>query len=670
MATVKDKEVLDVPEEKKEEIKKEPEVKLIESEKDNNYVRVSDEDKLLRQIDNEYRLAKKFYDPIFNTNIKRLKLYNNQKKDPKAIGDPLLFTIMSTLHAATYDDRMTVEWLPIETGDVETAEHLNMLSQYDYSAMNKNVLDYDVLWDMFFFSYGITELVSFDREKMIPVPKLLDPLTFLYDPQGSQFEPGDEQMRFFGSEVLLTKSQMKEAGVYRHISEVKEGAEKKDLVNQARYARQELSGGQSNDSNSEDSLGDNDLFKVLQWRTNFDGMKLRVELSNGMKLINRIQEVKHDNWGITVKKCWPIAHQFRGVSVPDLTEDKQRKRSIIQNLGVKALQSQVYPRFVYDPDKIKNKADLKFGLNKHIPATGGVSGALEPVKKDSPDMNFYSYMMDLMDSAAQRATATPEIQQGTVSKEQRTLGELNLVAQRVDTRYSLIVKNVMNGEKDFWRQWYKLYKMYFKGKISKKVIRLAGLKGGEFRNLTRENIITTHDPDIEIQSKILNDASNIRKLSQFAQVLQVSGADPTTDRRYGIKHFAELAGMTTDEIDDLLPQTIDEMIAENQNKALNQNKLVPVLNTDNHIVHIKMHCKANATKEAVAHIETHKKALLMQQQNPDLIPLGPQMAEEEQGTQPGNEGVVSPGSAQGSQQVSPSNSAKLSQGQGFEQIRT
>jgi len=646
--------------ESKEEVKKE--------EKDNNYIKVSDEEALIRQIESEYQMAKKFSEPIFKKDLLNMKLYNNQKRDPKAVGDPLLFTIMSTLHAATYDDRLSVKWLPIEAGDVKTAENINMLCQYDYSAMNKSALDNQMLWDMFFYSYGIVELVEFDREKMLPVHKLVDPATFLYDPQGATFKPGDEQIRFCGNEFLITKPRMKELGVYRHIDEIKQGAERHDRIVQAKDARQELQGGQANTKDQEEDLGDNNQYKGLLWRTNFDGMKVRVELFNERKLISRIQEIKYDNWGLTSKHCWPIAHQFRGVSVPDMCEDKQRKRSVIMNIGIKSLQAQLYPRFLYDPDKIRNKADLKFGLNKHIPATGGITGALEPVKKDSPDMGFFNYMMETMDSSVQRATATPEIQQGVVSKEQRTLGELNLVAQRVDTRYQLIVKNVMSGEKDYWRQWYLLYKTYFKEGISKKSIRLAGLKNGEFRELTRENIIAKVDPDVKIESKILTDAANMRKAGQFAQVLDVAGEDPTVDRRWGEKHIAELSGMNEEEINDLFPPTLDEMIAENQNIKLNENKPVPVLGTDNHIVHIQIHNKANATKATIAHIETHKQAMLIQQQNPELYETQQGTAEEEMGSQPGNEGVISPRPVRGTRNMNPSDKAKLSQNN-VEQVR-
>ena len=657
------------PQETKPE-KEETEVKGSnkKEDKDNNYIKVSDEEKLLRQIENEYRIAKAFSEPIFKKDLLNMKLYNNQKRDPKAIGDPLLFTTMSTLHAATYDDRLTIKWLPVESGDVKQAENINMLCQYDYSAMEKAAMDNQMLWDMFFYSYGIVELVEFDREKMLPVHKLVDPATFLYDPQGATFKPGDEQMRFNGNEFLITKPRMEELGVYRNIDDIRQGAERHDRVSQAVEARQELQGGQANTKDQEEDLGENNQYKGLLWRTNFDGMKIRVELFNERKLIGRIQEIKDDNWGLTSKHCWPIAHQFRGVSVPDMTEDKQRKRSVIQNLGIKALQAQVYPRFVYDPDKIRNKADLKFGLNKHIPATGGIVGALDTVRKDSPDMNFYSYMMEMMDGAAQRATATPEIQQGVVSKEQRTLGELNLVAQRVDTRYQLIVKNVMSGDKDYWRQWYMLYKRHFKEGISEKSIRLAGLKNGEFRKLTRENIITKVDPDIRIESKILTDAANMRKSGQFMQVLQVAGEDPTADRRWAEKHLAQLSGMNEDEINDFFPPTLDEMIAENQNIMLNEDEPVPVKGTDNHIVHIQIHNKANATKATIAHIETHKQAMLVQQQNPDFYEEEQGTAEGEMGSQPGDEGAVSGRPVTGQRNANASDEAKLSQNK-VEQIR-
>ena len=643
--------------------------KVAKDEKDNNYIQVSDEEALIRQIENEYQMAKKFSEPIFKKDLLNMKLYNNQKRDSKAIGDPLLFTIMSTLHAATFDDRLSTKWLPVESGDVQTAENINMLCQYDYHAMDKAEMDNQMLWDMFFYSYGIVELVEFDREKMLPVHRLVDPATFLYDPQGATFKPGDEQIRFCGNEFLITKSRMEELGVYRNVDEVKQVAERHDRVSQASEARQELQGGQANTKDQEEDLGENNQYKGLLWRTNFDGKKLRVELFNERKLICRIKEIEYDNWGLVSKHCWPIAHQFRGVSVPDMVEDKQRKRSVIMNIAIKSAQAQLYPRFVYDPDKIRNKADLKFGLNKHIPATGGINGALEPVRKDTPDMAFYNYMMETMDSAVQRATATPEIQQGIVSKEQRTLGELNLVAQRVDTRYQLIVKNVMMGDREYWKQWYMLYKKHFKEGISKKSIRLSGLKNGEFRELTRENIIAKTDPDIAIESKILNDAANIRKAGQFIQVLDVAGQDPTVDRRWAEKHLAELVGMSQDEIDDFFPPTVDELVAENQNIMLNKNEPVPVLHTDNHIVHIQIHNKANATKATIAHIETHKQAMLLQQQNPEMFEAQQGTAEEEMGSQPGNEGMVSGGPVRETRNINASDRAKLSQNQ-VEQIRT
>ena len=127
--------------------------------------------------------------------------------------------------------------------------------------------------------------------------------------------------------------------------------------------------------------------------------------------------------------------------------------------------------------------------------------------------------------------------------------------------------------------------------------------------------------------------------------------------------------MTEDEINDFFPPTLDEMIAENQNIALNEDKPVPVAGTDNHIVHIQIHNKANATKSAIAHIETHKQAMLVQQQNPGLYEEELGTAEEEMGSQPGNEGVVSPGAVKNTRNVSPSNEAKLSQNT-VEQIRT
>jgi hypothetical protein len=86
-----------------------------------------------------------------------------------------------------------------------------------------------------------------------------------------------------------------------------------------------------------------------------------------------------------------------------------------------------------------------------------------------------------------------------------------------------------------------------------------------------------------------------------------------------------------DEVDRLLPPTIDEMRAEDENEKLSDNKLegVQIQATDDHKTHMEIHGKAKDTKAKFAHIEAHKRAMMIQRNNPELFapflqPQGPQ----------------------------------------------
>lgn len=70
----------------------------------------SDLSALAEQIGKEYDLSARFMKPKRDKWGVRLKLYNNQKRNDEAVGDPLLFTTFNTVFAALWDDRMQQEW--------------------------------------------------------------------------------------------------------------------------------------------------------------------------------------------------------------------------------------------------------------------------------------------------------------------------------------------------------------------------------------------------------------------------------------------------------------------------------------------------------------------------------------------------------------------------------
>lgn len=133
-------------------------------------------EKLEKQFQTEFKIGYDYIKPKIDEWGLRLKLYNNQKRDKEAIGDPLLFTIMQVVLATLYSDTLVCEYQPVEEGDEETAETLNMLMDHDYPKMMMPQQTYDWDWDALFFGRSYLLMMDFDRELMMPLPEVLNPM--------------------------------------------------------------------------------------------------------------------------------------------------------------------------------------------------------------------------------------------------------------------------------------------------------------------------------------------------------------------------------------------------------------------------------------------------------------------------------------------------------------
>lgn len=581
---------------------------------------------LTDQVESEYKLSYWFMKPKWDEWGLRLKLYNNQKRDKSAVGDPLMFTIFQTVLASLYDDRLSSTFEARETGDEEVAENLNDLAIFDYDEMEKDIVDLTWIWDTCFFGRGLVMLMEFDTDKKTPIPENWDPMTVLRDPRAKSVNgdmKGRGKARFIGREIRLTKNEMKDAGIYFNLDKIKpDNMDVKSLVDRNAQLRQEAQGFANTATYQGELKGENATYRLLEWFTYHNGKLCLVTLANDKKTVVRYTELKQKKIPIIDRALYPIANDWDGVSIPDLTEDKQRARAKLTNLGIKVAEAGLYPMYLFDSNKITNKADLNNEQNKYIPVNGSPTGAVQIIQKDSikGDVNF---ILTTLDEGSQKATATPDIQQGSVSGNQRTATELNIVNAKVDTRYSLSAKIFGWSEKRFWQQWYFIYKTYFAEDIYEKSIRISGALGAKFRPLRRENIVATVDPDVKIESRILNEARNYNKLQQFRGYVQMIAQDPNANLRYAMKKMGKLTGLKKDEIDQIFPPTIDELIAEDENTRLENNEIVEVLGTDDHIIHMEIHNKMSDTPAKYAHIQAHKRAMMLKKTNPDLFPTGP-----------------------------------------------
>lgn len=595
--------------------------------------------RIVAQVDEEYRLSFQFNEAKRAQSLRRLKLYNNQRREEDAVGDNLMFTVFNTVHAALYDDRLMASWEGRGgEGDEDVEENLNALAEYDYDVMGKNELDYYWNWDAEFFGRGLVLMMDFDRSDgvMAPVPELIDAVTFIRDPNAKSVNgdmSGKGAMRFGGWEVGASYYDLKGASAYFNINKLRKDYEIKSLLKEAREARA-MAQGYTRNSTAEESLGkfNNYEFNLLNWFTTIKGERYLVTLGNCRTTLVKLVKLKYGKrWPIIDRPFYPMSHDWDGVSIPDLTEDKQRAKAILMNLGLKSATSEALPQYLYDNTRIKNKNDLNWKRDKFIGVTGRVDNAVQPLNKSSIHQSV-NVIMEMLDQGAQKATATPEIQQGVPTDTQRTLGELNLVASKVDTRYSMTAKVYGWSEKQFWRQWYRQYKIHFKNEIDEKIVRIQGALAPVWRPLTRENIIADKDPDVRIESRVISEAKRQRDQQAITAVAQIVIQNPENNRRFFEKKMAKLAGMSKEEIDVAFPKTVDEMQAEDENEQLNAGKLPQISAQDDHQVHINIHAKANQTPESIAHIRAHKKLMVIKRNRPDLFPptQSPQLTGQQQ----------------------------------------
>jgi hypothetical protein len=583
--------------------------------------------RIIAQVNSEYDVAYTHNEAKRAVMLSRLKLYNNQRREASTVGDPLMFTVLNTILASLYDDRLQARWEGRGgQGDDDVEDNLNALANFDYDVMGKDELDYSWDWDACFFGRGLVLLNEFDRTEgiMAPVPEHIPAVTWIRDPRAVSVNgvSGKGSMRFGGYEVGATYWELKDLPGYFNIEGLRKDKEIRSLLQETREAYNAAQG-RENFPQKEESLGkkENYEFNLLNWFTHIQGKKYLVTLGNNRTLLVRLQEVKTDEgkrWPILDRALYPMATDWDGVSIPDLTEDKQRARAVLLNIGLQSAKSDVTPTYLFDQTRIKNKNDLNFRINKFIGVDGRVDNAIAPVQKSTAHQ-YVNLIMDVLDSSAQRATATPEIQQGVVSNEKRTLGELNLVSSKVDTRYSMSAKIFGWSERAFWRLWYQQYKRHFKDEIDEKVIRIQGAMAPIWRPLTRENIIASVDPDVKIESKTISDAKRLREQQAFMGFASLALQDPSNNRRFIQKRLGKLQGLTKEEVDLAFPLTVDEIQAEEENQLLNINKLPKIGIQDDHLVHLDIHSKANQNAYSIAHMRAHKKLMVLKRNRPDLF---------------------------------------------------
>lgn len=596
-----------------------------------------------RQIYYEYNLCWNYRRPKIQKWLYRLKLYNNQRRDEEKVGEPLIYDTHQTVMSILYGDRMAVTFKGRVQGEADQAENLELLAENDYEEMRKEELDYEWDWDSGFFGSGYVLMNDFDTESKTPIPTVIDPTTFIFNP-GMKWvngnRAGEGSLLYGGYEVKLTESMMRKnprtpsnPNGYFNIDALLKTNDLYSLSGESSRLRREAQG--LNDIFTfENSIVENYEYSIYRSFTHIPdpetgiSSKYIIELGNNRMLPIRVIKLENDWWPIIHRKFSPISHDPDGVSIPDLVEDKQRyKATILNDLG-DIVKAEVKPMYLFHEDRFRKTQDFTIKWGKWLPVKGpgALADAAVPLqgKQISP---LVQYVLTYLDNSAKAAFATPDIVQGNLPAAGTPVGTTDLQVSGVSGRHALTARIWGWSEKEFWRQWYFIYDEFFADELGEKILTTEGLfNATKWVPIKRSDIITgnTLGPNIKIESKAISEAAKLRTFQMMQGYVQMIMQDPSiqVDKTYAYRTMGQLI-MHRKKVEAIMPYSVDERTALEENDKLNDEEMPRVTVEQDHNVHLRIHAGAADNPTTQRHIKMHIWMLMQKRSNPSAFPQLP-----------------------------------------------
>ena len=605
-----------------------------------------------RDFYSKYMEAFYFLQPRKRRQVQQIVLLNNLQRGDENIASTLLLTLFNRIMANLYDDKMQIKFVPGEEMDNKKVASLNILAQNDYREMGMDKLDYDWTWDTLFFGRGYMETLRFDKARKIMQPHVINPLVFGYDP----FFDDPQQWRYYWK--WITKSsqeinQLIKAGIIKGIKDAKDIPSGIDpFLWNYKVVRERAKGvtPQADDSYQGDIhqilefFGyDKDGDKAVFW---FDRdfskclYESKLDLRDGEDIIGPGNEiVKTDSkWPIVVKEAFREPHASVVFSVADLLEDKHRARSVLLNLAFLAAKDKANPLYQYNPEKVIDVTQLfSRQIYQHIPVND-VDKAIAPLNTDSAmDPSLQAFMNMLNQEAADPVGTGGSDQQQAKGKETAT--EAAIQQQLNDLAQSLQSKVMQFGVAEFWSAWYQRYLRYSQAG-DEKIATIVGVKGMTFEKIDLGDIKTKYPPGVLVFSAKEAEYKELVERRDLMELIPDFQATFTPD---GMRNFhkyvflPKFQSLDPQTIDILLPDTIDEIRASQENERLGEEEMPQVLPTDNHEQHLAVHAQAKNSWAKWVHIEWHQE-LLSQQKMQAMQQASAQM-NPETGAEPTKKGL-------------------------------
>ena len=580
-----------------------------------------------QKIQTDYIESFQFLQSRKQRQVSQLILLNNLQRGDQNISSTLLLTLFDRLMSSLYDDKIQVKFVPSEEIDQKRINSLNILAQSDYREMDKSKLDYDWCWDTLFFGRGYMETLRFDKKSKTLQPHVINPLMFGYDPY---FE-NVQEWRYYWKWITKSKWELMKlikAGVITGVKDVKEipsgidaqlwsWKSRRDLAKKAVEPANDTSGGEVYQILEYYGYDDEGNKSVYWLDRSFNKILYqdKLDLQDGNDIISPDGKVieTNSNWPIVVKEAFREPHSSVVFSVADLLEDKHRAKSVLLNLAFIAAKDRANPIYGYNPDKVRDVTQFfSRQINQHIPMDDET--AAWPLNTQDPMSAGLVQFISLLTGEANDPVGTGLTAQPVSKQGADTATEAAITQQMNDMAQSLQSKVMQFGEAEFWEHWLARYKRYSK-EGDTKMAAVVGVKGttfekvdlGDFKSKSMPGVLIYSAKEAEYKELVLR-----RDLmTLYPQLMQT--LDPDGMRNFNKHVFFPKFLSDPSLIDVMMPKTLDEIKAEDENDQLAKNKMPKVLDTDNHTTHIYTHYQVVPKTWATwLHINWHEELLAKQ----------------------------------------------------------
>lgn len=580
-----------------------------------------------RDIWSKYDESMQFLQSRKRRQVQQIVLMNNLQRGDENIASTLLLTLFNRTMANLYDDKMQVKFVPGEELDQKKVNSLNILAQNDYREMDKARLDYDWCWDTLFFGRGYMETLRFDPKRKILQPHVINPLVFGYDP----FFEEPQQWRYYWKWITKSSQEINKlisAGIITSITDAKQipsGIDAylwnyKVVRERAKFVTPQADDSYSGDVHQileffgYDGEGD----KCVYWLDR-DFAKIlytkKLDLQDGEDIVGPNGEVVSTNskWPIVVKEAFREPHASVSFSVADLLEDKHRARSVLLNLAFLAAKDKANPLYQYNPDKVKDVTQLfSRQINQHIPVED-VTNSIAPLNTDSAMDPGLQAFMQMLNQEASDPVGTALAPAPDGGKKQTATHDA-IQQQLSDLAQSLQSKVLQFGEAEFWSHWYQRYRR-FTSAGDEKIATIVGVKGMTFEKIDLGDIRTNYPPGVLVFSAKEAEYKELVERRDLMQLLPDLQATLTPDGMRNFQKYVFLPkfqSLDPQTIAILIPDSIDEIKATQENEQLGNNELPKVLPTDNHEQHLAIHYMSKNSWGKWTHILWHEEMLAQQ----------------------------------------------------------